>query len=397
MNFEIVERVVQYIDENYHSDITNEIIEEITGFSAGYVRNEFKKIINIPIDEYRAKRQLALIIKEIQELNCDLKNSNLLPWSNENSFTKAFKEKYGITPKRFVKNYQDNVLQARIDVSEKELSYNNDVQTIESLERKLGSKKNALLYIFSLKPYALNGIDLMFALSGVNIKEILIKRKYEQSIGMKLFNGVVPKDSYSNQSKLLETFYDLRILRTLIEQFDSNNDIDKVLSNKYIVVKNNLKKILLESIGLENIINDSTNPCDLLTLWYEDVKLEKVRDDMIYMPNELIDANLSMMKSLILQELVIQEQGLKDYNSMEDLRSELEFDFNKPINEECNKCKYKNKCTDDSDCLHYESLNESEREEYFNKPGYEILTIESLCKEIKELIIDGLLYFSYHG
>lgn len=395
MNFDIVEKIIQYIEENYHDYISNEIINEQTGNSAGYVRNEFKKVANISIEEYRIRRQLALIIQEIKVSNKNIKDSNLLPWSNESGFTKAFKNKYRLTPKRFINNYRQNLLQGKIDINELMLSYNNDKKTIEDLEGKLGSRKNAFLYILSLRPFIIKFFDNLFIPSDVSIKEILIRRKYTLSIAEDFYAGNIPQDFYSMNSRLLNIFYDVKIIRTLSEKLYVKNvgsDVYREYFSKHIVVKDSLKNILLENIEWGEIINEHTSPSDFVTLWYDEIKKEKIEDGMLKVPNELIISNLNM-KKFILYEILSQEQGQKYYRTMEELRDYLKFDFNKPIIvDDCTKEIYENECNADSDCLQVRGEKEKY---YYYKPIHEILTMDRLCQEIKELFIDGLLYFNY--
>lgn len=395
MNLEIVEKVVEYIEDNFHKDISGEIIEKITGKSAGYVRNEFKRIVNMSIDEYRIKRQLSLIVQEIKNSNKNLSNSNLLPWNTKNSFYKAFKNSFGEAPMQFIKHYSELRLQRKFDVEEFKAYYDNDTKIIDGLIRTLGNKTNALRYILSLKPYVLNSISSLFVLSGVDIKEILIKNKYAQDIKEKFFAGKVPRNFYNHHSKLLDKYYDME-KGVAFNQFDRENTL---LPKQYILVKKNIINRLLEVVELNSIINYKTKPYNLITLWYEEIKAEQVENDMVAMPNELINSTMGMMKWSILHTLIIQEQGFEKYKTMEELRDDIKYDYCKPIDvfsEYCEWCDYKDQCDDDSDCLYIEELSEEEKEEFYDKPDHEMLTMERLCEEIKELFTTGLIYFNYY-
>ncbi|UZW12835.1 AraC family transcriptional regulator [Clostridium pasteurianum] len=395
MNLDIVEKVVEYIEENYHSHISEEIIETITGKSSGYVRNEFKKVVNIPIDEYRIRRQLSLIIQEMKNINKKLNNSNLLPWNTQNSFSKVFKSNFGEPPMQFIKHYNEHKLQYKFNVKKFKVSYNSDIRIIEGLIRKLGNKTNALIYILSLKPYILNPIDNLFAISGVNIKDILIKTRYAQGIKKNFFAGKVPREFYNNHSKLLDKYYDMKKGIS----FNQFHNEDTVFHKQYILVKKSIIHRILEYTKLDSIINDKTDPNNLVTLWYEDMRVEESKDGMIAMPNELIESGIGMMKWTILSELVFQEQGFVKYTTMEELRVSIKYDYCKPIDvfkEYCEKCNYRNYCDDDSDCLYIEELSEKEKKEFYDKPDHEVLTMERLCEEIKELFIVGLICFNYY-
>lgn len=395
MNINIVKNLIEYIEENYHSNISNEVIEDITGKSSGYVRNEFKKIVNISVDEYRIRRQLTLIIQEMKNNNKKLNNSNLLPWNTENSFCKAFKSNFNEPPMQFIKNYNEYKLQPKFDIERFNDCYNRDTKTIEGLIRKFDNKTNVLKYIFSLKPYKLNSIDSIFKFSGGDIKYFLIKARYAQEIKKKFFAGKVPKKFYNKHSKIIDKYYDTEKLISL-KQFDEK---DISLPQGYILVKKSIINRILEKVELDTVINDKTDPKDVVTLWFDEIKSEPVKAGMISMPNDLVESGLGMMKWTILSELIVQEQGFVKYTTMEELRDRIQYDYCKPINiysEYCESCKFKGDCDNEYECQYIQELSEQEKDEFYDKPDHEVLTIERLCEEIKELFIEGLIYLNYY-
>lgn len=95
----MLERVVlitDYIDTHYHENSSNDTIESLTGLSNAHVRSEFKKIVGMPLDKYRRRRQITLIINEIIDMGCSISKSNLLPWGSANSFRITFKKEFDI-------------------------------------------------------------------------------------------------------------------------------------------------------------------------------------------------------------------------------------------------------------------------------------------------------------
>lgn len=391
MNLGIVEKVVQYVEENYHNEVSNEIVEKITGKSSGYVRNEFKRIVKISIDEYRVKRELSLIIQEIKDLNLSIKNSNLLPWNTENSFSKSFKSNFNESPMKFIKHYDARKLYPKFDVEKFKNSYDNDTKIIDGLTRKLGNKTKALRYVLSLRPYAFNPMCKFFLLKETDIKDIIIKEKYSQEIKQRFFTGRVPREFYNYYSKLLDKYYDME--KSII--FNQFNNEDIFFSKQYVAVKKSIIYRLLKDTELDSIINYKTNPRNLVTLWYDEIKGETNEKHMCLMPRELANSGIGMMEWAILNNLLIQEQGFREYRTIYEFRDEIEYDYCKPIDkysEYCNKCDYKGECDEDSDCL-IDRLSEKEKAEFEAKPDYEVLTMERLCEEIKKLIIERLVYF----
>lgn len=320
MNFEIVKIVIEYIESNYHEGITNDIIEEITGKSAGYVRNEFKKIVELSLDEYRIKRELTLIITEIKEKDQKLSDSNLLPWATTSSFCDAFKNAYGQPPMQFIKDFNQHKLQPMFDIETYELSYSKDAKSIDALIRSKGNKVDALRYILSLRPYYISGINSLF-ITEDNILDILIKFRYQQEIRDKSYVGSIPNDFIKQHKMILEKYYDLSIK---VSYFDKS----KLFSDGYICVKASILKRLLYDDELDNIINTELVPVNLTTIWYDQIKMDKLGDNIVAMPNELIDGKYFTNEEwAILHELVMQEEGHKRYNSIEELRNALVDDY----------------------------------------------------------------------
>ena len=92
---EKIKKIIEHIERNYHEPLSEELIENITGSSVGYFRNEFSNNVGISLDKYRIRRSLTLIIKEIKENKSKIVNSNVLPWQNNKSFHEAFKKNLG--------------------------------------------------------------------------------------------------------------------------------------------------------------------------------------------------------------------------------------------------------------------------------------------------------------
>ncbi len=96
---EVIEIIRDYVEKNYATDIKISMFSDKYFFSKEYLSKLFKKQYDIGIYEYalklrmsRAKELLSNNAIQIQEI------SDRLGYSNNNYFSKAFKNYYGISP-----------------------------------------------------------------------------------------------------------------------------------------------------------------------------------------------------------------------------------------------------------------------------------------------------------
>lgn len=389
-----ISKIIEYIEDNYNSSLSKEVIEETTGMSEGYFRNEFKKVVKIPLDKYRIRRELTLIIDDIINSGLPINQNNILPWTATNSFYKAFKSEFKMTPNEYIKKYKDiDKLQSKVDLK----MYEEDEALIKELTYTNGSEINALRYLLTLKPYLREGFSMLFCTTYDEMYERLIKKRYGYSLGKRFYIGDIPKNYYKKYLSELKKYY-------CIEKgvfFDTNSDdsymnfIPNIPRYLYIIVKRSIIRKLFEKINIEEFI-DSIKLNEIKTIWYEFSKFEKIHDGSIAMPNELIEAtNLSEMKRQLLEKLVVQEQGVKNYDLLENLRKDIEYNYDKHINnfkDLCNLCGYKEECKIDEECRYLDEMSEDEEKEFYNKPDYEVLKIEELKKELLELMLMGIVY-----
>ena len=114
----VVKKYINYVDENYHSDFTEEDIKNITGYSYQYFNRRFKEIWNMTPQMYRKRRQLTLIALEIKNKAASIKGSDLSPWADDSTFSKAFKREFNMTPSQYIKG-GDFDLQEKIKIPPK--------------------------------------------------------------------------------------------------------------------------------------------------------------------------------------------------------------------------------------------------------------------------------------
>jgi two-component system response regulator YesN len=103
----VIEVIKDYIDKNYCTEIRLSMFREKYFFSKEYLSKRFKQKYGVGIYEYalklrmeRAKELLMNDDLQIQEI------SERLGYSNNNYFSKAFKNYYGLSPTDFREKIQ---------------------------------------------------------------------------------------------------------------------------------------------------------------------------------------------------------------------------------------------------------------------------------------------------
>lgn len=264
--------------------------------------------------------------------------------------------------------------------------------TIEKMVNTYGSRKNALKYFLTLKPYKFEGFAILFVNSKLDLERIVIRDKYATLIGDRLFVGDVPKEFSKKHSKILNEYYDLNAFITISQNKSQDNIIPRI---GYVITKRDILNELIKEINIMNILEKEIEASMLRTIWYEEIKMKETREGVRYIPKDFHWAQLGQMKRDIILKLLNQEQNYIVYESIENLRKDIEFDYDKFIdnqNELCMKCKHKVECLDDGECEYLDALSKEEKDKWLALPDYEPLSIEKLLNEINMLFLDGLLY-----
>ena len=97
-----VENVIEYIDANLSSSLTLDDLEDVAYVSKYYLSRMFKAETNSTIHQYVLKKRLLLSKKYIEQgypVNEVYAKCGFHDYSN---FFRAFKQEYGITPKRYL-------------------------------------------------------------------------------------------------------------------------------------------------------------------------------------------------------------------------------------------------------------------------------------------------------
>lgn len=103
-NYEIIEKVINYIKENLDSDLSLEAISKYASLSPIYFHNCFKastgKTLHEYVEEQRIKKANNLLVTTDWTLT---RISNECGFSSQSYFSYAFKRKMGMTPREYAK------------------------------------------------------------------------------------------------------------------------------------------------------------------------------------------------------------------------------------------------------------------------------------------------------
>lgn len=101
----IIQNVLNYIDENIKSEISNNDLCNIAGYSYIHLARLFKQYLGISPNEYILKRRLLFAV---YEMNGDLSKTDIafeFGFDTYAGFYKAFMRELGCSPSKFIKSY----------------------------------------------------------------------------------------------------------------------------------------------------------------------------------------------------------------------------------------------------------------------------------------------------
>lgn len=97
---------VQYIDKNLTEDITLEQIANYAGMSKSYYCTVFKKINGISVWDYITRKRIDMAMQYLRESNMTiLEISQRCGYTSISNFNRCFRNKTGISPRTFRKDY----------------------------------------------------------------------------------------------------------------------------------------------------------------------------------------------------------------------------------------------------------------------------------------------------
>jgi len=127
-NREIIQKSIDYIEDNLKTELTAQELSKMTGFSLFYYYRLFQTAVGLPVMQYILRRKL---LNAIYEISCGEKIIDvalLYGFDTHAGFYKAFVREFGYTPTQFLKSnkvkkpYRINILkEEHIMVSHKKI------------------------------------------------------------------------------------------------------------------------------------------------------------------------------------------------------------------------------------------------------------------------------------
>lgn len=260
----IIQNVLDYIDENIKSEISNNDLCNIAGYSYIHLARLFKQYLGISPNEYILKRRLLFAV---YEMNGDLSKTDIafeFGFDTYAGFYKAFMRELGCSPSKFIKSYiggkpyKINILQEEhIMVSKTKIqkilsNWNLQNSVVKPIINENTGKQSENSYYI--------GDDYVMKYS---TNFAVIKKNTLFSEVVKLNNGddylqygelyyIVTKRIYGNQLKCVDIFNDTSIAFTIgeniaklhnklkfydIDDFEQDNIYDNCINNLYKVKK----------------------------------------------------------------------------------------------------------------------------------------------------------------
>lgn len=176
MNFEYLNQMIKYIEENLTENIEYKKLAQIVGVSEYSLQRIFMFLTNISISEYIRKRRLSRAFEELK--TSDIKVIDIAvkyQYDSAISFSRAFKNMFGVTPKECRKSNENYKLFPIIKFDNnivcKELNYE-----IKEINEKI---------IYCLKVIAKRQDDLLFKIRELytEIKNNGLHKKFNE-LGM---------------------------------------------------------------------------------------------------------------------------------------------------------------------------------------------------------------------
>ena len=105
-NREIIQKTLEYIEQNLKAEITVKELAEMSGFSIYNYYRIFKAAIGMPVMQYIQRRRLLNAIYDIRQGEKMTVIALLYGFDTFAGFYKAFKREFGYTPSQFLEKYE---------------------------------------------------------------------------------------------------------------------------------------------------------------------------------------------------------------------------------------------------------------------------------------------------
>jgi AraC family transcriptional regulator len=103
--WEAIQKTLDYIEDHIGEDISIEELAKLAALSQFYYQRLFSRLVNEPVREYIKLRRLARAVEVLQNKQKRIIDIALdYGFGSHETFTRAFKETYGITPDQYRKD-----------------------------------------------------------------------------------------------------------------------------------------------------------------------------------------------------------------------------------------------------------------------------------------------------
>lgn len=100
--YELVVRIIDYIDDNYKQKISLDQIATLTNYNKSYLSSIFKKKMGVTIFEYLRNVRIEHCLSDLKNSNENIVDIALNNgFANIQIFNRTFKELFGMTPKQY--------------------------------------------------------------------------------------------------------------------------------------------------------------------------------------------------------------------------------------------------------------------------------------------------------
>lgn len=137
--FEELNIIIEEIEKNLYNKISVDKLAAQMGLNRNVFDNLFVLLINMTPSEYIRKRRLTLSLQDVYKKMKIVDIAEKYQYTNETSFSRAFKKMYGKNPKEVIKDNCTLVGQERVNFTTME------VANVE-FEYKLQNKEEMILY-----------------------------------------------------------------------------------------------------------------------------------------------------------------------------------------------------------------------------------------------------------
>ena len=192
-----INRVFQFIDENLQSDLSLNTVSEMAFFSPFHFHRVFKFITEETLNEYVIRRRIEKSALEL--LHRDITTTAIahkFGYSDNSSFSRAFKKYYGVSPTEFKKqnsNRLSKISQLQSKNGQAYPDYDKYICIINNLKNWI--KMNAKIEITELQK-----MDLAYVSS-------IGPHNLENAYG-KLIQWATPQGLMNDQTKMVTIYHD---------------------------------------------------------------------------------------------------------------------------------------------------------------------------------------------